>query len=161
MLHIQKELIPRLCFQNSLINIFPEKRFPALTLFIKTMLILTSAFSFRLCYDRQSVFSAKLIAEFTDFVYSLFLVVELFAVNKADGVCNNVIMNVSSVDMRSADILKTSLENFICKLHSDFMSSFVIHLSRRKGLYNVKAKLAARLEIVFLHKFKLQRRCFR
>ena len=79
---------------------------------------------------------------------------------KVHGAKQDMIMDVSLVDMGCDHILIFSAEDFIGKLLSDFMGFLVVHLARRKGLYQVMGKIVPFVHGLSAGKFKLNIRRF-
>lgn len=51
---------------------------------------------------------------------------------------NNVVMNVSFVNVRRQDIFMLPFGYCVGKLPPDFVGGFIIHFPRLKGLYQMK-----------------------
>ena len=88
--------------------------------------------------DGQSIFPAQLVAHVADSVIAALIGIVFAVVYKVCRAENNVIVDVSFVNVRREYILMPPLCYRVGKLLSDFMGFLIIHFPRLKGLYQMK-----------------------
>ena len=88
--------------------------------------------------NRQSIFPAQLVAHVPYAVIAALIGIVFVVVYEIDRAENNVVMNVSFVNVRRQDIFMLPFGYCVGKLPPDFVGGFIIHFPRLKGLYQMK-----------------------
>ena len=83
------------------------------------------------------MFPAQLIAHVPYTVIAALVGIVLVVVYEIDRAENNVVMNVSFVNVRRQDIFMLPFGYCVGKLPPYFMGGLIVYLSRLKGLYQV------------------------
>ena len=79
----------------------------------------------------------QLIIQMSDVIVGLFTVMVFLMIDVICSTENDVVMNVSFVNVSSQNIFVLPFGYCVCKLPSDFMGGLIIDLSRLKGLYQM------------------------
>ena len=81
------------------------------------------------------MFPTQLVAHVPYAVVASFIgivLVEVYVINRTK---NDVVMDVSLINVRRQNVLMLPFGNSVGKLPPDFMGSLIIHFPRLKGLY--------------------------
>ena len=93
--------------------------------------------------DRQAVFSAQSVAGSAYLVIAALVGMVVLVVGEADRIEDQIIMNMSFINMGGKYKLVLTTQYFFCQLHPDLMCFLWRHLTRLKGLDQVAAQVHA------------------
>ena len=91
--------------------------------------------------DGQTVFLAQPIRDAADFVIAPLVGMVVLMIRKADGIKNDVVMNVILVYMGRQHKFIFATQNLFCELHTDLVGFLGRDLTGLKGLYQVTSQV--------------------
>ena len=91
--------------------------------------------------DGQTVFLAQPIRDAADFVIAPLVGMVVLMIRKADGIKNDVVMNVILVYMGRQHKFIFAAQNLFCELHTDLVGFLGRDLTGLKGLYQVTSQV--------------------
>ena len=93
--------------------------------------------------DGQAVFSAQSITGPADLVIAALIGMVVLVVGEADRIENQMVVNMSLINMGGEHKLVLATQYFFCQLHPDLMGFLGGNLPRLKGLDRVTAQMCA------------------
>ncbi len=91
--------------------------------------------------DGKAVLFAEPIADTADKVIAPFVGMVVMIVCEADRIKDQVIMDMAFINMGGKDKLILATQDFLCKLHTDFVGLFWRGLPRLESLYQMAAQV--------------------
>ena len=108
----------------------------------------------------KSVFLAQPVAGAADKMVASLIAVVVLMIHEADGIENQVVMNMPLVNVGGQNKFILAAQDLICELHPDPMCFLRGYLPRGKGLYQVAAQVIAFVDGVAARPSKFNIRSF-
>ena len=108
---------------------------------------------------RQSVFLAQPVAGAADKMVASLIAVVVLVIHEADGIENQMVMNMSLVNVGGKYKFILAAQDLIGKLHTDLMGFLRGYLPRGEGLYQMAAQVIALVDGVAACPSKFNIRC--